>query len=243
LVAALVGLVCTTPISIAVAMFPLAVAALAVRAVSFGLFIAGLTPLIVLLVDIGQPGTSEWMIAGMRALLTVVGGIVAVAGCFLLWPSWEPERLVHEVRDAIAAQGRYAVAVLSHLLDEEPVAAIERARRAAGIASNSLEASISRALLEPATGPRVALPAAMVIDAALRRCAGRSTAIMLDATMRTALPQPAWRAWRDWIARSTAALAAGNVRLEARPAAAIEAVARIGRQLELIAGTLERLAG
>ena len=173
----------------------------------------------------------------------MLGGAVAVAGCLLLWPSWEPQRLVQEVRDAIAAQGRYAVAVLSHLLGEAPIAAVERARRAAGIASNSLEGSIGRALLEPVNTSHTALQTAMVIDAALRRCAGRATAIMLDPAMRTALPQAAWRAWRDWIARSTASLAAGNRRLEARPTTATETVARIARQLELIAGALERSAG
>ena len=83
----------------------------------------------------------------------------------------------------------------------------------------------------------------MPIDAALRRCAGRVTAIMLDPTMQTALPPAAWRSWRDWIARSTAALAAGATRLDPRPTPAIESVARIGRQLELIAGALERLPG
>jgi uncharacterized membrane protein YccC len=243
LVAVLVGLVCTTPISIAIAMFPLCVAALAVRAVSFGLFIVALTPLIVLLVDLGQPGTSEWLIAGMRALFTVLGGVVAVVGCLLLWPSWEPERLGQEMPNAIGAQGRYAATVLSYLLGEQPIIAVERARRAAGIASNSLEASISRALLEPVFASRQALEAAMVIDAALRRCAGRSTAMMHDPAIGSTLPRATWQTWRDWIARSTAALAAGGARLDARPTASVEAVARIGRQIELIAGTLERLAG
>ena len=64
--AAIVGVVCTTPLEIAAAMFPLAVVAFAVRAVSLGLFMATLTPLIVLLVEIGQPGTSEWSIAAAR---------------------------------------------------------------------------------------------------------------------------------------------------------------------------------
>ena len=243
LVAALVGLVCTTPMSIALAMFPLALAAMAVRAVSYGLFIAALTPLIVLLVDIGQPGTSEWTIAGVRALLTLLGGAVAVAGCYLLWPSWEPQRLVQEVRAAIAAQGRYSTAVLSHVVGEMPVPDVERARRAAGIASNSLEGSIGRALLEPVNTSRATLQSAMVIDAALRRCAGRATAIMLDPAARIVLPQPAWRAWRDWIARSTATLATGNLRLKPRPPTTTESVARIARQIEMIAGTLERSTG
>jgi hypothetical protein len=61
--------------------------------------------------------------------------------------------------------------------------------------------------------------------------------------MRTALPQRACRAWRDWIARSGAALAAGSTQLDPRPVPAIEAVSRVSRQFELIAGALERLPG
>jgi hypothetical protein len=48
---------------------------------------------------------------------------------------------------------------------------------------------------------------------------------------------------RDWIARSGAALAAGSTQLDPRPVPAIEAVSRVSRQFELIAGALERLPG
>jgi uncharacterized membrane protein YccC len=241
LVAALVGVVCTTPAALAIAMFPLASITMAARDLSYGLFIAWLTPLIVLLVDMSVPGASGWEVAFIRALFTVIGGGVAVAACFLLWPDFEPKPLLPELRDAIAAQGRYAASVLSHLLGEVPAAAVERTRREGGIASNTLETSISRVLVERSAGAGATVQAAMTIDAALRRCAGRVTAIMLDPAMQAALPPPAWRSWRDWIARSSAALAAGATRLEPRPTPANEQVARIGRQLELIAGTLERV--
>ena len=243
LVAALVGVICTTPMAIAIAMFPLAAITLAARELSYGLFITWLTPLIVLIVDISLPDASEWVVAGMRALFTVVGGTMTVAGCFLLWPNFEPERLRQQLRDAIAAHGRYGAAVLSDLAGDASVTRVDHLRREAGIASNDLEASISRTLAERAPGSREALQAAFLVVAALRRCAGRLTAITLDPTMPTALPQPAWRAWRDWIARSTASLAAGGARLDPRPQPAVEAVARIGRQVELIAGALERLPG
>ena len=243
LVAAVVGLVCTTPAALAVAMFPLASITMAARDLSYGLFIAWLTPLIVLLVDMSVPGASGWEVAGMRALFTVVGGGVAVAACFLLWPDFEPKPLLPELRDAIAAQGRYAASVLSHLLGEAPAAAVERTRREGGIATNTLETSISRVLVERSAGAGATVQAAMAIDAALRRCAGRVTAIMLDPAMQAALPPPAWRAWRDWIVRSSTALAAGATRLDPRPTPANESMARIGRQLELIAGALERVPG
>ena len=91
LVAALVGVVCTTPVALAVAMFPLASITMAARDLSYGLFVAWLTPLIVLLVDMSLPDASEWEVAGIRALFTVVGGAVAVAACFVLWPDFEPK--------------------------------------------------------------------------------------------------------------------------------------------------------
>jgi uncharacterized membrane protein YccC len=243
LAAAAIGIACTTQAALAVAMFPLAMAALAARTLSYGLFIAWLTPMVVLLVDITEPGTSEWMVAGIRALFTIIAGAVAVAACFLLWPNFQPQRLLQETRAAIAAQGRYAATVLSHLLNEASVAAVERARREGGIASNSLETSISRTLIERAAGANAVLQAATLIDAALRRCAGRMTAIMLDPAMRSAMPSLAWQAWRDWIAASSTALAEGATGLVSPPVPAIEAISRVGRQFELIAGALEHLRG
>jgi uncharacterized membrane protein YccC len=247
IVAALLALVVTTPLAIAAAMFPLAVLALAIRGVSLGLFMAALTPMIVLLVELGQPGTSEWMIAGARALATFAGGVIAVASCYVMWPSWEPNRLAVEVRAAIAAHGSYAEAVISFLLREVDAAAVDRARREAGLASNNAEASISRALLEPGTGGRDRLEAAMVIDAALRRLAGRLSAMQLDPTLVRAFDPAIWRAWRDWIAGTLRALADGAVSVPPRPQPAAarraDAISRILRQIDLMAGALERIRG
>ncbi len=244
LVAALVGLVCTTPLAIAVAMFPLAVVALAVRAVSLGLFMAALTPLIVLLVETGQPGASEWSIAAARFAFTTLGGVVAVAAGFVLWPTWEPERLGQEARAAIGAHGAYAEVVLAQIVGEAPVAVVEAARRAAGLASNSLEASISRAMTEPGAAGRDRLEAALVIDAALRRLAGRLTAMQLDPGLRAALSRDALAGWHDWIGGAMRTLAAGETALQPRPVVAeADSLVRVARQIELMAGTLQPLAG
>ncbi|HUN45335.1 MAG TPA: FUSC family protein [Stellaceae bacterium] len=245
LVAALLSLLLTTPLAIAAAMFPLAMLALAVRAVSFGLFMAALTPMIVLLVELGQPGASEWMIAGARALLTLAGGVIAVAGCYLLWPSWEPNRVAEEIRAAIAAHGRYAAAVFAALTDGPDAAAVDEARRAAGLACNNAEASISRALLEPGTGGRDRLEAAMVVDAALRRLAGRLSAMQLDPAHGKEWPPEIWQSWRGWIVDSLQALATGTALLAARPpdpgGPRAHSLGRIARQIELMAGALERV--
>ncbi len=242
LVAALVGLVCTTPLAIAAAMFPLATVALAVRAVSLGLFVAAITPLIILLVETGQPGTSDWSIAWARFTLTTLGGIVAVAANFVLWPRWEPERPGAEVRAAIGAHGVYAGALLAFLAGNDSAGSVDAARRAAGMASNSLEASISRVLTEPGAAGRDRLEAALVIDAALRRCAGRLSVMQLDPGFRAALSRDALMAWRDWISDAMRALAAGETVLKPRPAVTeVDSLVRIARQIELMAGAMVRV--
>jgi len=242
LIAAGVGLVCTTPLSIAAALFPMAVAALAIRAVSFGLFMMALTPLVVLLVETGTPGASEWMIAVARGVLTTTGGVIAAAANFLLWPSREPDLVEAETRRAIAAHGVYADSEFAAMLGAGPDTR-PAARRAAGIASNTLEALITRALLQPGRGGRDRLEAAMVVDAALRRFAGSLAALPLDPASAARLPEQTLRAWRDWIGDGTRRLASGCAGLRPRPAGPeAGALLHMGRQIELMAGAMERLA-
>jgi uncharacterized membrane protein YccC len=242
IVAAAVGLVCTSPLAIAGAMFPLAMLAFAVRAVSFGLFMMALTPLVVLLVETGTPGTDEWMIAAARAAFTILGGLIAVGANFLLWPSREPDLVAAEVKNAIAAHGTYAEADFSALLGEATAAALGQARRGAGVASNALEALITRALLEPGKKQQDALEAAMVIDAALRRFAGRLARLQHDPLTASDTPAPALRIWRDWIGTSMRLLAAGQTDLPPRPGdPENDTLARLARQIELMSGAMERL--
>ena len=242
LVAAGVGLVCTTPLSIAAAMFPLAMLAFAVRTVSFGLFMMALTPLVVLLVETGSPGAGEWTIAGFRAAFTTVGGVLAVAANFLLWPSREPDLLAPEVKQAIAAHAGYAEAGFSLLLGETSQVALDQARRAAGVSTNSLEALITRALLEPGQKRRDAVEAAMVVDAALRRCAGRLATLRDDPALAAAGAARMLRTWRDWTGVAMRTLASGGTDLPARPGGeAHDALTRIARQIDLLAGAVGRL--
>jgi uncharacterized membrane protein YccC len=239
LIAAAVGLLFTSPLAIAAAMFPLAVLAFAVRAVSFGLFMMAITPLVVLLVETGDPDTGEWMIALARAAFTTIGGLIAVGANFLLWPSREPDLVAAEVRKAIAAHGLYAEADFAALLGQALPAEISQARRAAGVATNSLEALITRSLLEPGHKQQDALEAAMVVDAALRRCAGR-LATLPDVVSGT--PPQTLRIWRDWIGGAMRSLASGNTDLPPRPSGPEnDALSRIARQIELMSGAMERL--
>jgi uncharacterized membrane protein YccC len=240
--AAALAYVCTTPMSLAVAIFPLAIIAFSLRQVSFGLFITGITPIVVLLVEIKAPGESELYIAMLRALYTLIGGGLAVVFSVLLWPSWEPGRLVTELRAAVAAHGRYARTEIAAVLREASEADVEAARRAAGLASNNVEASLQRALLEPRGD--AALEPALVIDAALRRMAGRLSALQLDPG--AGHDPKIWHDWRDWIDEAMGRLSSGRTDLVPRPKLPpgdrhADALARLARQIELIGNALGRV--
>ena len=235
--AAAIALVCTSPLQIAAALFPLAVLAFTVRAVNYGAFIALLTPLVVLLTEFSRPGTGEFLIAFYRALYTVAGGILAVLGCLLLWPSWEPDRLRRELQAAIEAHAAFAEAELNALLEDGPPEAVDRTRRTAGVASNNLETSISRALNEPRRLQKAELQGAMITDAALRRMAGRLSALQLDPHGADGFDRATLRTWRDWIGGSLRSIADNGDRGTARPAGpAPDALLRIARQIELLEG-------
>jgi hypothetical protein len=111
------------------------------------------------------------------------------------------------------------------------------------VASNTLEAAINRALIEQ-RGGRDMLEAVLVIDSALRRCAGRLSAMHLDPGLRSPAAAEELRRWRDWIVGAMRLLAAGQTELPDRPEIGqSEAPRRLARQIELMSGAMERLAG
>ncbi|HZT18448.1 MAG TPA: FUSC family protein [Dongiaceae bacterium] len=235
------ALIASTPLALAALLFPLCVLGFSARQVSYGAFVACLTPQLVVLVELLDPGYSSWHIAEMRALFTVMGGAVAVAGTLLLWPSWEPYRLRREASAAIAAHGRYAEAVVAEALGEASAAAAERSRRAAGVASNNLEASLARALQEPGRGQRARLEAASLAASILRRMAGPLSTLHHAGRQRRGLDLPAWSAWRDWIAAAFAALEDGEPLTALRPEPVPpDPLARLVHQLELLDGAVRR---
>ena len=243
--AAAVAIVCTTPLATAAALFPLTILAFSVRAVSFGLFMACMTPLVVLLSELGQPDASELSIALFRAGFTVAGGLLALVGNLLLWPSWEPGRLGSEARAAIVAHGRFARAAIGAVLGDDPRPA-EMARRAAGVASNALEASLQRVLLEPLRGRAARVDAALAVDATLRRMAGAISGLRVRAAAH-AHDSGAWRNWGDWLESAMAAVGQDAPPPLAPPLPPHDedaaTLARLARQVELAAGAAARLHG
>jgi uncharacterized membrane protein YccC len=261
LIAALLSLGLHTPMTVSLAMFPLAVIAFTLRKVSFGLFLSALTPMVILLVESSTPGASEVHIAMMRALYTVFGGVFALICSLGLWPGRQPQRALSEVRGAIAAHAVSADETFGAILKETPPGPSDAARRQAGIASNTLESALSRSLLEPRLVAGSHLNAALTIDAALRRIAGRLTVVRILAEEETSaapssLGAADLAAWRAWIKDCNATIlgdrppGAAILRLPARPALKAspdnplaDGLTRIARQLELIAGAMPKLDG
>jgi uncharacterized membrane protein YccC len=244
LIAAALGIALHSPLAIAAALLPLSVIALALRSVNYGLYIAALTPMIVLLVEFALPNQAHLAIAAMRALYTLIGGALAVLGCIFLWPSWEPDRLPRELRAAVRANGLYAASGLRLIEGSTAPREAHAARREAGMASNNLEASLSRALVEPGRGGRDALQAAMAVDATLRRIAGRIAALQADPSIAADPALPAWRAWLETVTplldeTIPPALPAPPQTLPTNPTLR-EALLRIARQFDLAAGALRR---
>jgi uncharacterized membrane protein YccC len=143
--AALLGLLLHTPFALTAAVFPLAAFTMAFRPVSYTLFVTFLTPLIVLIVDVTHPGSSELALAGLRALNSLLGGVIAFAGSLLLWPSWEPDRMRRLMAGALRACGSFCSLALS---DSATRQELRQARRAAGLAISNAEASRERQSLE-----------------------------------------------------------------------------------------------
>ena len=227
-----------SPLALGIALFPLCIVTLAVRSVSFSLFMACITPLVVLLTELSMPGAQgAWDVLWLRTGFSLAGGLLAVIGALVIWPSWEPRRLSAEIAGALRAHALLLEAVL------HPGAArarIEQARRAAGRASNNLEASLARAAREPAHVRPAGLDAAMAIDAALRRLGGHLTVLALGGA---GADQPA-EAWRDHLADRLRQLAADPQAPEpGRPAMPCPVgLQRLDRQASLMAGAMRRLA-
>jgi uncharacterized membrane protein YccC len=203
--------------------------ALAVRQVSYGVYIAVYTPTVIFLVESIRPGDSQLHIALARAGFTVMGGLIAVAANVVLWPSWEPDRVRKDLTAAIMAHAAFAQAVL----EPAPGVDVSRARRAAGLASNNLEASLARAMQEPRRGQRDRLQAVLVADATLRRVAGRLVAISLGEACRGPVCA--------WVVRALEALAEGSV-VPVRPAeSGGEMADRLARQVAVLPEVLMRI--
>jgi uncharacterized membrane protein YccC len=216
LLAAAIGLAVHSPLGISLIVFPLICATMALRPVSYSLFVLFLTPTFVLVADFATPGASEAIFALARLGNNVLGCVIALLATFVLWPSREPVDFRTRLADAVRANLGYLVSAIRHASSDtsadqhehEQVRELELKRRAAGLASNNAEESFNRQRLERLESS-VADRAAITALALLRRVAGTATRMRLTSNHVTADRELA--GWIDAVSEEIDAQLRGTV--------------------------------
>ena len=148
------------PLSRALLMLPLATAAVVTRPRSYRLFVLFLTPVFVMVTDLGH---ADWHGAVARVVDVALGGGLALVAAFIV-PSRERSRLADAVDDVLDALARY-VAMSTGGHEREQIVAM---RRELGLALEGAEASLERMLAEPPPLRRGAERAMYVVTYARR---------------------------------------------------------------------------
>lgn len=115
----------------------------------YGMFTTTLTPLVLILLEIGHAGGWDLLVA--RALDTVVGCVIVLVFGYLLWPGSRKPRIGGRLADAVEAVARYADLALRP--DPEGRNAL---RRRTYRQLSDLRTELQRALVEPSAAGRLA---------------------------------------------------------------------------------------
>ncbi|MEO3471010.1 FUSC family protein [Roseomonas sp. CAU 1739] len=241
MVGAGIAMLLPSPMAMALAVLALAVPTAALRRVSFGIFVAGVSAVVVVLLEIDHPGQAEALrVAAQRAFYTLAGGALALICSVLLWPDWAGARLEAALRVALATVLRYAGLAVAQLRGEADEVAMLEVRRTVGQTSALAEDLLQRTLLEQGRSGSAALGAALGVDAAIRRAGGRIASLRLTTDR---VDRAAGQAWRGWFDAAGAAVAAGQPNLPAPPGIeTVPALDEIGRHCVMAAEGLERLS-
>jgi uncharacterized membrane protein YccC len=179
--AAGVGYAIHSPLGISLAVFPLVMATMALRPVSYSLFVLFLTPTFVLVADFATPGANEFSFALTRLGNNVLGCVLALLATFYLWPTREKADYRAYLSDAVRANVAYLRAALES--PHRSAKDMERLRRAAGLGSNNAEEAIGRIRLEKLEDSLVDTVTLTVLSL-LRRMAGTATQLRLSTNRR-----------------------------------------------------------
>ena len=237
-VGAVVALLLPSAMSMAIAVLVLAVPTAAMRRVSFGIFVAGASAVVVVLLQV-YAGPGRRCTSPCSARSTPWSAAASRWSAVALWPDWAAARQDSTLRAALVAYLRYARLAVAQMLVEVGEAVMLEARRTVGQTSAEAEEVLQRALLEHARSRTAGLGAALGVDDWMRRAGGRIASLRLGVTLTDRV---AARAWRDWFDAAAVALDGGAGELPPRPGVEAEpALAEIGRQLDLAAQGLARL--
>jgi uncharacterized membrane protein YccC len=172
--------------------FVFAATCVALLPVNYAAFSIFLTPTFVLL---AEAGAGDWHLASTRVINTLLGGVLALLGSRLLWPSPEKARLPGYMAIALRANRDYLDRVLSLFDDRSDAAghAIREARRRIGLATVNAEESFQR-LLGESRGSGGRLSSAMTFLTYTRRLTASIAALSLtrhtEPDVRVAAVQP-----------------------------------------------------
>jgi uncharacterized membrane protein YccC len=135
--------------AIVVVLATLAVLAFSTLSLNYGAFVVFLTPLVVLLIELGHGG--GWKIAGERVADTVIGAALALVGMRVLWPASERIGMAASLVKALGASRDYLGAAMACYLRPSPdePAALAGPHRRGALAADNTEARFQRLLSEP----------------------------------------------------------------------------------------------
>ncbi|MEW5928000.1 MAG: FUSC family protein [Gemmatimonadota bacterium] len=165
------------PLAVLALVFLTAAASVALFPINAVLYTVFLTPTFVLLAEVNA---GDWHLAGVRVADTLLGGLLALAGAALLWPTPERDRLPAEVAAVLRADAGYLRAAAARLADggEAAVGRMVAARRRLGVAILNADAWLEQLLAAP--GSRAdELEPWMTLLAYGRRLAGSTAALAI----------------------------------------------------------------
>jgi uncharacterized membrane protein YccC len=251
LTAGLVALIHDTR-GLLVVVFVFAAVCVAFLRVNYLIYSIFLTPTFVLLAEMSA---GDWHLAELRVMNTLIGGVLGLAGAWLLWPSSERDRFPALAAQALRAAAGHlrVIAAMWNSTDDESSAALAVARRDAALATANAEASFERLMAESTRSRRELEPATTLLTF-VRRLIAADIAL---GTLRHAPEAPAIRddvsrfathltSMLDRIADAVAAQQAPPAREETPRALAhteltVPQFHRILRQLDIIHAAATRL--
>ncbi|WP_242663626.1 FUSC family protein [Achromobacter insolitus] len=194
--ASLLGLFLSTPLSVALAVLPIALGTFAARTIHYALFTFFLTSQFVLVTHIQQPEIYEPMLAALRAFNSVLGGILALLVGFLVWPEKEPRQLAGALSVALERHAAYARALLQEKSGEPGAGQdIVALRRMACLSADNAQASLQRLQQNPVHRDRNVGTAESLLNA-MRRVTAAGTVLEIQPALPSG--SPAARALSDY---------------------------------------------
>ena len=237
--AVLLSLFIHSPLTLALLVFPLTVLTMALRPVSYGLYATFLTPVFVLVADVGSDPNRQLANALLRGGNNVIGAAVALLASYLFWP----RRQRVDLPGQLARMAGLNIACLRRALQCPADAAVMHAcRRDACVANVEAGLMLQRLAREGALGhdQRAAARTAVALS---RRLAATASHLWLHPPT----PTPALDEWLGRLSMALDACTSAHHRqaraclhgvLQARPALVQLATADAVETLCLLASSL-----